>query len=64
MDDTHGEGPKAESTGARLGTQDALRRLLQHRQDGRFVSLDAGRAQTKRMLNRKRAELMGRGLLP
>ncbi|EAQ11383.1 hypothetical protein BD830_11054 [Maritimibacter alkaliphilus HTCC2654] len=62
MDDTHGEGPKAESTDARLGTQDALRRLLQPRQDGRFVSLDAGRAQTQRMLNRKRAELMGRGL--
>lgn len=64
MDDTHGEGPKAESEDARLGMQDALRRLLQPRQDGRFVSLDASRAQTQRMLNRKRAELMGRGLLP
>lgn len=64
MDDTHGEGPKAESEDAQLGTQDALRRLLQPRQDGRFVSLDSGRAQTQRMLNRKRAELVGRGLLP
>lgn len=64
MDDTHGEMPKAESEDAGLGTQDTVRRLLQPRQDGRFVSLDVSRAQTQRMLNRKRAELMGRGLSP